>query len=154
MPEITIHVPCVPIAQPRQRHRVMHMAGRAIAQNYTPTDHPANAFKASVRMAFREVWSGPPLTVPLRLDCLWVFPRPRAMIWKKRPMPRVPHITRPDRDNLDKAVLDALKGHLFQDDSQAYCGTIEKWVAAGDEQPHVMMTVQWETKGGASDAND
>jgi Holliday junction resolvase RusA-like endonuclease len=40
-------------------------------------------------------------------------------------MPRLPHTSKPDRDNLDKAVMDALKGIA--------------WIDDGDEQPHVLL---------------
>lgn len=56
-------------------------------------------------------------------------------------MPRLPHAKKPDRDNLDKAYLDALRGLLWIDDAQICDGRIEKWIAAGDEQPHVLITV-------------
>jgi Holliday junction resolvase RusA-like endonuclease len=72
---------------------------------------------------------------------LFVFPRTKSQIWKSRPMPRIWHAKKPDRDNCDKAVLDALSGLLWLDDSQVCSGTIEKWIAAGDEQPHVVVTV-------------
>ncbi len=52
------------------------------------------------------------------------------------------HTGRPDRDNLDKAVLDAMKGLIFRDDAQVCAGTIEKWIAAGDEQPHVTIVIE------------
>lgn len=49
--------------------------------------------------------------------------------------------TKPDRDNLDKAVLDALTGVVFEDDSQVVGGEITKIY---HDQPGVVVTVQWE----------
>lgn len=139
---ITITVPTLPIAQPRQRHRhVKTKDGREFTQNYTPRTGTAADFKATVRLAAQQAYSGPPLTGPLRVDCTFVFPRQSAKVWASRPMPRYPHTQRPDRDNLDKAVLDALKGTLLADDASVYDGRITKWRAAGDEQPHCEITI-------------
>ena len=144
---IVIYVPAIPVAQPR----VKAGAFGGKARVWTPTtirksdgtkkSHPIVEFKATIRMAAAEIWKLAPLTGPLRIDVCAVFPRTQAQVWKTRPMPRLPHEKKPDRDNVDKAVLDALKGIVFADDCQACVGLIEKWVAAGDEQPHVKITV-------------
>lgn len=139
---LVIRVPAIPVAQPRQRHRIAKSAaGKSFVVNYTPSKAPVNDFKATVRHAAASEYQGPPFTGPLRVDVCCVFPRPAGMFWKTKPMPRVPHAKKPDRDNVDKAVLDSLKGLLFLDDAQACQGNIEKWVASGDEQPHVLIGV-------------
>lgn len=139
---IEFTVPAVPVAQPRQRHRVVTVGGKTFSTNYTPQRSPVNEFKATIRMAAQQAYSGPPLEGPLRVDVVFVFPRPRSKVWKSRPMPRYRHISKPDRDNADKAVLDALAGLLFVDDCQVCAGEPEKWVAAGDEQPHVLVKIE------------
>ena len=138
---IEFTVPAVPVAQPRQRHSAQVICGRVISRNYTPAGHAVNSFRASVRMAAREAYSGPPLDGPLCVDVVAVFPRPQSQIWKRREMPRQRHAKKPDRDNLDKAILDCLSGILWRDDCQVCAGSIEKWIAAGDEQPHVTVRV-------------
>jgi Holliday junction resolvase RusA-like endonuclease len=110
-------------------------------QNYTPRTGTVVDFKATVRMAFEREYKGAPLTGPLRCDLRFVFPRPKNLIWKKREMPRTYHAKKPDRDNLDKAVMDALKGLAWIDDSQVCDGRIIKLIAAGDEQPHVEIRI-------------
>ncbi len=134
---IKFRVPAVPVAQPRAR--VATVGGRA--KVYEVTKHPVAAFKATVRLAFETVYQGEPLQGPLRCDISFIMPRPQAMIWKKRPMPRVPHDKKPDRDNLDKSVMDALKGLAWNDDAQVAQGFLAKWIAAGDEQPHVTIVI-------------
>ena len=57
-------------------------------------------------------------------------------------MPRLPHISVPDVDNLFKSVADALKGIAWRDDSQVCACSIEKWVAAGGESPHVRVCIE------------
>ena len=135
---ITIEVPAVPVAQPRAR--ATSIGG--FARVYEDRKHPVAAFKATVRLAAKVAYQGPPLEGPLSVSIAFVFPRPASMVWKKRPMPRQRHAKKPDRDNCDKAVLDSLKGLLWVDDAQICAGSIEKWIAAGDEQPHVVISVE------------
>lgn len=132
----------MPIAQPRQRHTVRKgKGGKQFVQNYTPAKDPVNAFKAMVRLAAHQSFKGAPLSGPLRVDSVFVFPRTKGQTWKTKPMPRIRHTKKPDRDNLDKACMDALTGLLWIDDAQACAGELEKWIAAGDEQPHCVITI-------------
>ena len=64
------------------------------------------------------------------------------MVWKKRDMPRVRHTKKPDADNLIKGVWDALDGIVWRDDTQICVVIAEKWIAAGDEQPHVIIELE------------
>jgi Holliday junction resolvase RusA-like endonuclease len=140
--QIKITVPAIPVAQPRQRHRLVKTkSGKEFIQNYAPAKHPVQDFKATVRMALREVHKGSPLAGALRCDITFIMPRPKNMIWKTRSMPRLPHVARPDFDNLLKACWDAMTGLIWFDDAQVSQGTIEKWIASGYEQPHVVITV-------------
>ncbi len=139
--EIRFTVPAVPVAQPRQRHAIRGTAKRAFVANYTPTDDPVVAFKATVRMAAEAAYSGPPLEGPLRVDAVFVLPRPQSKRWKTRAMPRYHHTGRKDLDNLAKSIYDALTGTLWIDDGQIAAADCVKVVAAGDEQPHVEICV-------------
>lgn len=136
--EFQFVVPGIPIAQPRQRHRVV--CGHA--QNYTPAKHPVNKFKADTQKAVAKVYQGPPLEGPLFMEIDFVLPRPGRLTWKTRPMPREPHTSKPDRDNLMKSLQDALNGFLYVDDSQLCDGPIRKLIAAGNEEPHTRVTVR------------
>lgn len=142
---LRIHIPAVPVAQPRQRHRIVDGHGRSFVHNYTPESSPANAFKATARLAAREACRAAnvtaPLTGPLRCDVCFVFPRTAGQVWKRKPMPRLRHAKKPDIDNLNKCLFDAIKGIAWLDDAQVCAGSIEKWIAAGDEHPHVDVTV-------------
>lgn len=135
--KIEFVVPAVPVAQPRAR--ATSIGGHA--RVYEPKDHPIAAFKASVRMAASGAFRGAPMAGPLRVDCLFVFPRPKSLVWSKRDMPRVRHTKKPDSDNLEKSCLDALNGLLWVDDCQVCELVAAKWIAAGDEQPHVLIRV-------------
>ncbi|MCI0421332.1 MAG: RusA family crossover junction endodeoxyribonuclease [Acidobacteria bacterium] len=138
---IRFSVPAVPIAQPRQRHRVMMSGGRSFAHNFTPTKHPVQAFKATVRLALRAAYQGSPLEGPLGLSVTFLMPRPGRLRWKKRPMPRQPHATKPDLDNLMKSLKDALNGLAWLDDGQITRVEAVKVYAAGTETPGVQVVI-------------
>lgn len=144
---IQLRIPGVPVAQPRVKatSRGKH------ASVYSPTtvktstgtkEHPIVLWKAMLRITASREYHGQQLTKAVRVDCCFVFPRPASLMRKKDPLCRIPHTVKPDRDNLDKGVLDALSGILWKDDKLACCGFIEKWYAAAGESPHVMVTVR------------
>jgi Holliday junction resolvase RusA-like endonuclease len=139
--EMIFTVPAIPVAQPRARatningHTRMYEAGK---------EHAIHAFKSSVRHAYSMNRAGAPLDEPLFVKLVFVFPRPQSMCWKTKPMPRVLMASglRSDGDNLTKAVWDALNGIAYRDDGQIAQWSGEKWIAAGDEIPHVEITIR------------
>lgn len=131
---IEFQVPAVPVAEPRKR------VGK-FRNQYTPSKHKVHDFKATVKLAAAQVWEGAPTIEPVKCDVVFVLPRPKSLIWKTRDMPRIPHTKKPDRDNLDKAVLDSLSGLIWKDDCQVWSGTITKWIASGDEQPYCYISL-------------
>jgi Holliday junction resolvase RusA-like endonuclease len=140
---IAFHVPAVPVAQPRPRSRVfVDKGGNPRTQNYTPTRHPVNVFKAAAQQAFATEYDGPPLEGPLAVTLVFVLPRPGGKVWKMKPMLRYWHAKRPDIDNLSKAIMDALSDLAWRDDAQVCDISASKVVAAGDEQPHVEVGIE------------
>lgn len=136
-------IPGVPVAQPRQRHRVATVNGRPMAMNYTPSRDPVNAFKAAARFAAAEAYQGEPIDVPVSVLVRFVFPRP-ASVRKKDGTERMPMTVKPDVDNLAKALFDALNGQLWVDDKVVYQASLNKFKAAVGEQPHTEVVVKWE----------
>ena len=143
---IEFTVPAVPVAQPRVKATVR--AGHAAVYNQTTIGkgmdkrpHPIVAFKATVRLAAEAAYKGPPLEGPIEIRVVFVLPRPKNKVWKTRPMEREPHVTKPDKDNMEKSVLDSLTGTLWRDDRQVWKSTTEKVIASGGEQPHVSIQV-------------
>lgn len=139
--QIAFRVPGLPVAQPRQRNRVQFINGHPVSRNYTPQAHPVNAWKAAIRAAAAAVYTAAPLTGPINLAATLVFPRPKSMIWKTRPMPRVPHTSRPDVENAIKALLDSLTGIIYVDDAQVCSLFAGKYTAAGDEQAFTEVVI-------------
>lgn len=132
---IEIIVPGTPVPQARPRATTIQGHARV----YSPTD-PLH--RASIRLAAAEAWKPNKIHDGLlRIDMEFVFPRPKRLTWKKRPMPRCPHASKPDKDNCEKFVLDALKSVIFLDDAQVFDGRTTKWYASGDESPHTRITI-------------
>lgn len=136
---ITFRVDAIPVAQPRQRHRVVSAGGRTFSQNYTPKSDPVNTFKAAVQAAcIRHATE--PREGPVRLELVFVFPRLASA--SKRITARCPKSTKPDIDNLIKSFCDAANGLLWLDDSQVCDLTAIKTFAAVGEQAGVEVVVE------------
>ena len=127
---IRLSVPGLPIAQPRQRHRVIKSQGRVFAANYTPANAPVNVFKAMLTLAARQAYQGPLLTGPVEMTVSLRFPLPASA--KKAVRASVDqgaivyHVTRPDAENVIKAIQDALTAVVWVDDAQVAVGRWEK----------------------------
>jgi len=126
--EYEITIPGLPVSQPRQRHAVV--AGHV--RNYTPSNHPVQSFKSLCRlMASSEVPR--PLVGPLEIEIGFYFPRPSSKTWKTKPMPSEAKTTKPDLDNLAKAVMDSLNDVAWLDDAQVCKIVLSKWIVAGGD---------------------
>jgi Holliday junction resolvase RusA-like endonuclease len=155
MSRLELNVPCTVVGMPRPRARAMKTkAGNYIAQVYQPKKGGrskkdrafvlAAEFKRAVEDAVwqsgrpAEPWEG-----PIRVEIQAYFERPQYMLKPKFPAGRIPHTAKPDRDNLDKAVLDALKGAgVFVDDAQVCAGEIEKWWVKKGGTPGVVVIIE------------
>jgi Holliday junction resolvase RusA-like endonuclease len=51
-------------------------------------------------------------------------------------------ITKPDKDKLERRVLDALSGVIYADDSQVVGGEPSKWYAEGDDPARIEIEVR------------
>ena len=123
------------VAQPKKRPRFSRKTGRI----YTPTS--TQKWEYEVREAASRAIPGP-ITGPVEVEMLFIFPRPKNRIWKRKPMPREWKTTRGDIDNYIKAVLDGLNGIAFKDDAQIVSLSAQKVIAAGDEIPRVIIHIR------------
>lgn len=84
-----------------------------------------------------------PLTGPLELRMLIVMPFRKGDARKTMMVPRKWHVARPDKDNVEKAVLDcAQEAGWFLNDWQVARGVVEKVYAAQGEDPGISIIVQ------------
>lgn len=153
---IAISVNCIPKGQPRLKSRVIEgtIARRAFAQHYTPDT--ADSFKRAVQLAANRL-SGRRHEGPVQLDLTAYFARTEKKLIKGRGLVEICHVppgaptcaipmtAKPDRDNLDKVVLDALTEiGVWCDDAQVYTGKVSKYFAAANCVPGVKIVLTLE----------
>lgn len=123
---ILIEVPGKPIAQPR--HKCSGRGG--FTRVYIPKKHPIHEWKEKIRIAaewrtgdWTDSFLFKKIMKPhgVRVDIVFYFKRPKGI-----PKSQKHHTVKPDKDNLEKAVLDALEGIIYENDSQVYTGTPTK----------------------------
>lgn len=125
-----IRVRGIPKAQPRARaFSFKGQGGKYMARMYDAGT--AEAWKSDVAAAFRDVLPAEPYDCPIRVDVDFFLPRP-ARLKRKKDLDRpIPMTSKPDRDNLDKAPLDALtRLGLWTDDCLVFAGWVRKWYAS------------------------
>lgn len=117
---VTLEIPGKPFA--KQRPRFSRRNGRA----YTPAE--TVSFENLVRGMALSVFPEP-LDGPVKVEIFAVFEPPPSWSKKKRDAAMwTPHTQRPDRDNIEKAILDGLNRVAFKDDAQVFDGrTTKKW---------------------------
>lgn len=88
----------------------------------------ADDWKALIAIEAKKYCPKTPMAGPVRVDIDFFLPRPKRLCRKKDPDHQLWCEGKPDRDNLDKAVLDVLTDIGFwRDDSQVCCGLIQKF---------------------------
>lgn len=135
-----IEINGTPKAQPRPR---MARSGHV----YNPKS--ADDWKQAVVSEGRAVRPADPIDAAIRVDMVFRLPRPQRLGLG----PRCPHIAKPDKDNLEKAVLDALTADgWFHDDALVCSGHVSKCYAASGEQPGATIRIVLEPNDERSSA--
>ncbi len=147
MNPIDFQVGGLPVAQPRPRGRIAGARGKQFVHMYNPGD--ADEWKAAVALAGRiafKAWA--PLDNPLCLKLSFRMPRPESHYRTTKAMGRqlrmdapVWQSTRPDFDNLAKAVADALTGICWVDDNQIVEAYVQKRYASESEPTGVRVVI-------------
>lgn len=118
---IAFSVPGDPVPQPRPRVSTVGGFGRA----YVPKAHAVHPYRQAVALAAKAAGCEPhaePVNVVIDL----VFARPKSHLLKNGVRKGAPAMPRCDLDNCAKAVLDALNGIAWVDDSQVSRLVVEK----------------------------
>lgn len=137
----TFTIPGEPVAKGRPR---MTRTGRA----YTPSK--TRLYEVHIQDLWRR-GTAPTLPAgqPLRVSVDAFFSVPKSTSKKqKMKMDGAPHIKKPDADNVVKAVLDALNGLAFEDDSRICDLKVVKRYTLGE--PRVEVTLEWEETDGTA----
>lgn len=133
----TLNLP--PTAKGRPRVTMRGKGENARPAMYTP--QKTVSFEAAVAHAARAVMGPVVLDGPLRLDILLVLPRPGRLMRKADPAGLVYAPKKPDRDNMEKAVMDGMKS-CWRDDAQVVCGEPVKVYAEKNGRPRTMVRVE------------
>ena len=131
---LTFTVPGVPVAKGRPR---VTRAGKFV-RTYTPSE--TVDFENRVRFAAQQA-GAVPLTGPVAVEILARFPM-KGQPRKRVPRPEAWKPTKPDLDNVAKAVLDGLEGICFASDAQVVDLRAQKVHAAQGEAAETVVTVQ------------
>ena len=157
---LTITVAGEPQSQDRRTRHLRAKDGRVFAGTYLLAEtrqwREKILFAARRHPDFpREPWDG-----PIRVSIEAFFPRPKALGAKKHPRGAIRKNTKPDADNLVKAILDALTpprarrvtteaqrkvlrmGYLWIDDGQVHLGPVDRYYAAAESGPGVIITIE------------
>lgn len=117
----------------QERHRTFQKKDRDGRPYGFPRRYdPSSIMKENLRKLVQEKAPPKPIDQPIRVDCIFYFPRPKAHygtgknLGKLKDNAPVWHTKKPDRDNLDKFVLDALSKVFWRDDSLVCDGRIIK----------------------------
>jgi len=127
-------VPGIPVGKGRPKFSTVN--GHAVA--YTPAK--TVNYETLVKLAYQQQCGGcKPFDkdLPLTATITAYFPIPKSVSKRKREIMQgglVPHTKKPDADNIAKAVLDALNGIAFYDDSQVASLRVAKYYS---EEPRV-----------------
>lgn len=162
---LEIIAPGLPVAQARHRERVINIpGGRSFVQRYNPKK--TRVWREAVLRAARSTPGYPaePWTGAVRLTMEAFFERPQRLCRKSDPAGPIRKNTKPDADNLVKAVMDALTppknkrtgnkvidevrrregrlGYLWLDDGQVHLGPVDRYYAAKGAGPGLIITVE------------
>ena len=115
---------------------------------YTPGT--VDAWKSDIACAALGQTPRSPFEGPIRVDAQYFLPRPNRLCHKKDPPGPVRHIAKPDIDNLEKTVLDALeKAGFYHNDSQVQDYHGPKWYHAKDQAPGATIWIsRWVQEAG------
>lgn len=103
----------------------------------------ANDWKSIVRAAALEEWDRVQFTEAIMVSVTFFMPRPKSHYTKKGLKPDAPYYvtSKPDLDNLEKALLDALTNiGLWRDDAQVV--SVKKMKAYTEWPPHAAVVIR------------
>jgi len=137
MVDIIVHG--APVAKPRAKGFYNKTTGHM--HHYYKNSGELKSYEQFIKVKASELFNKP-MAGPVCLSVHFLMPRPQALMWKKREMPRVPNPHRPDIDNCIKTIEDALNGIAYLDDGQITELHVWKQYHAGDEGPLTVIRVE------------
>jgi len=109
------------------------------------TYDPAKESKTFIKWMIKEQWQDTPIiTGPVEVFFEFFMPIPKSTSKKKRSLMLcgvIRHTKKPDRDNMEKKVLDCMSGIVFADDALSWNGGSRKQYS---EHPRTKIIIKWE----------
>ena len=140
----SVWVPGSPQAQPRTK--AMTIDG--MTRMYTPDpkrkdgSKPVGTWRQMVQCYAAGRGPREPLDCAIKVDIAFFMPRTKALLKNSSPLDPIPHTVKPDKDNLEKLILDELtKLGWWVDDSRVCAGLTTKHYHARDMKPGAMISV-------------
>lgn len=127
----TFFVPGEVKAQPRPKFRIRWSKQKEKTFGHAYNPDTADGWKEELALRAQPHKPAAKIEGPVRVwwDCY--FQRPKNMMGRKWDEAPIEHTKKPDRDNLDKAILDTLKNlEFFHDDAQVCGGELRKYYTA------------------------
>lgn len=138
---IDFHIPGTP--QGKGRARAFKMRNGAIG-HYTPDK--TRTYEGMIRtQALAAMGNAPPVESPIALSLTIVMPIPNSWPAWKRALAEAGQLvptTKPDADNVEKAVKDALNGVVYRDDAQVVSADKNKFYESGELTVGVYVTLR------------
>lgn len=107
------------------------------------TDNESRKYKELITLYARAHMPDAPWPGPVRLDVDAYLSRPEYLCKKSSPHGAIWCTQKPDRDNIEKAVLDALtEAGLWGDDKQVCAGEVRKFYVAIGSEPGLVISAQ------------
>lgn len=138
-----------PVPQGSTKAFAVRKGGRVTGRVVVVGDNPrTKPWRQAIIDATRAANTGPMLTGPVFVGLIFIMPRPASHYGTGRNAgqlkPGAPHwhTSKPDRDKLERAALDALTdAGIWRDDSQVVDGPVSKVYAQPGEEPGVIIEV-------------
>jgi len=135
---LNITIPGKPIK--KDRHRVNLNS----SQMWNPSKEDANRIKRFIEERLPEGFEIIPKGVPVVVNITWFYEPVKSQKTKKF-MKLIenedyPYTKKPDRDNLDKFILDCLSKVVFYDDNQVFAGLLVKFYSTN---PRTEIEIKW-----------
>ena len=130
-------IPGVPVAKGRPK---FFRRGNFVG-TYTPEKteaYESNLYAFVARYAQEKKIT--PIGGPISIRATFFMPRQKSHTAKQRISPW--HVSRPDTDNMVKALLDAINGIFFNDDSQVCSEYSAKIYATETQLPGIHLTIE------------
>lgn len=127
-----IVIPLNPVAQKRAR---VTMRGR-FPHFYDPKE--SKDFKNIIATYVRQKLFKP-LSGGIKLDIKFYIERPKYLMRKKDTENAIPHMAKPDIDNLLKSIMDGMNGVAYEDDSQVCVSSQAKFYTEKTQQARTVI---------------